>query len=131
MLLDNEAIELEFISVLIYYTYMRKLGKEESMMCRNDKGRVDPKWKTQQYGCSVTCETGTAQRDLMCIDQSDGSKLHESHCQEQHPEITNVREYKGCDAGMCTGKWNFFKYLGKSYVWLGSAQNWASFSTKS
>ena len=26
----------------------RKLEKEESMMCRNDKGRVDPKWKTQQ-----------------------------------------------------------------------------------
>ena len=47
-MLDNEAIELEFISVLIYYTYMRKLEKEESMMCRNDKGRVDPKWKTQQ-----------------------------------------------------------------------------------
>ena len=46
--LDNEAIELEFISVLIYYTYKRKLEKEESMMCRNDKGRVDPKWKTQQ-----------------------------------------------------------------------------------
>ena len=46
-MLDNEAIELEFISVLIYYTYMRKLEKEESMMCRNDKGRVDPKWKTQ------------------------------------------------------------------------------------
>ena len=40
LLLDNEAIELEFISVLIYYTYMRKLEKEESMMCRNDKGRV-------------------------------------------------------------------------------------------
>ena len=47
-MLDNEAIELEFISVLIYYTYMRKLEKEESMMCRNDKSRVDPKWKTQQ-----------------------------------------------------------------------------------
>ena len=47
-LLDNEAIELEFISVLVYYTYKRKLEKEESMMCRNDKGRVDPKWKTQQ-----------------------------------------------------------------------------------
>ena len=47
VLLDNEAIELEFISVLIYYTYMRKLKKEESMMCRNDKSRVDPKWKTQ------------------------------------------------------------------------------------
>ena len=47
-MLHNEAIELEFISVLIYYTYMRKLEKEENMMCRNDKGRVDPKWKTQQ-----------------------------------------------------------------------------------
>ena len=47
-MLDNEANELEFISVLIYYTYMRKLEREESMMCRNDKSRVDPKWKTQQ-----------------------------------------------------------------------------------
>ena len=47
-MLDNEAIELEFISVLIYYTYKRKLEREESMMCRNDKSRVDPKWKTQQ-----------------------------------------------------------------------------------
>ena len=51
-LLDNEAIELEFISVLIYYTYMRKLEKEENMMCRNDKGRVDPKWKTQHVSKS-------------------------------------------------------------------------------
>ena len=50
-MLDNEAIELEFISVLIYYTYKRKLEKEESMMCRNDKSRVDPKWKTQQCTC--------------------------------------------------------------------------------
>ena len=46
-LLDNEAIELEFISVLIYYTYKRKQKREESMMCRNDKSRVGPKWKTQ------------------------------------------------------------------------------------
>ena len=48
ILLDNEAIELEFISVLIYYTYIRKQKKRESMMCRNDKSRVGPKWKTQQ-----------------------------------------------------------------------------------
>ena len=47
-MLDNEAIELEFISVLIYYMYKRKLEREESMMCRNDKSRVGPKWKTQQ-----------------------------------------------------------------------------------
>ena len=46
-MLDNEAIELEFISVLIYYTYKRKQKREESMMCRNDKSRVGPKWKTQ------------------------------------------------------------------------------------
>ena len=26
---------------------MRKLEREESMMCRNDKSRVGPKWKTQ------------------------------------------------------------------------------------
>ena len=45
--LDNEAIELEFISVLIYYTYIRKLEREKSMMCRNDKSRVGPKRKTQ------------------------------------------------------------------------------------
>ena len=42
LLLDNEAIELEFISVLVYYTYMRNLEREESMMCRNDKSRVGP-----------------------------------------------------------------------------------------
>ena len=55
LLLDNEAIELEFILVLIYYTYMRKLEREESMMCRNDKSRVGPKWKTQQtsFSCVI------------------------------------------------------------------------------
>ena len=57
ILLDNEAIELEFISVLIYYTYMRKLEKEESMMCRNDKGRVDPKWKTPVSYTHLTLPT--------------------------------------------------------------------------
>ena len=49
-LLDNEAIELEFISVLIYYyTYMRKLEKEESMMCRNDKSGVGPRQKHNNW----------------------------------------------------------------------------------
>ena len=46
-MLGNEAIELEFVSVLIYYTYIKESKREESMMCRNDKSRVDPKWKTQ------------------------------------------------------------------------------------
>ena len=45
--LDNEAIELEFVSVLLYYTYIKESKREESMMCRNDKSRVGPKWKTQ------------------------------------------------------------------------------------
>ena len=58
-MLDNEAIELEFISVLIYYTYMRKLEKEENMMCRNDKGRVDPKWKTQHLASLDTPCSGS------------------------------------------------------------------------
>ena len=47
-MLDNEAIELEFVSVLLYYTYIKESKREESMMCRNDKSRVGPKWKTQQ-----------------------------------------------------------------------------------
>ena len=55
-LLDNEAIELEFISVLIYYTYKRKQKRRESMMCRNDKSRVGPKWKTQQFCWRKQCE---------------------------------------------------------------------------
>ena len=54
---------------------MRKLEKEESMMCRNDKSRVGPKWKTQQYGRQENqylldidnCKNPVKKRVLLCI----------------------------------------------------------------